>query len=447
MSQDIVTTVLVVGGSYAGIAAVSALCSGWNEKRRVAQDGLLPAAKLVVTLVEPRLGLLNVLGIPRAVVDMEFARTQYIGYEELRLPWGDVVSRDALVRRRFEAAAAAEGRKDKAESGTEGSAEAADGKKETTGDADSGFVDLVYVQGKITQLDEYEARYELVEAEGAAGACGSRGTITFDYCIVASGRDRNWPVTPHALTPQSYLCEMEQFRSQIGPKPTVLIIGGGAVGLEMAGDIKRHFPDKTVRLIHPHRLFPPEPLTDAFKVAVQQLLERGGVECVLETRVERECANGDLVTTTGRRIELDYNYWSNRHRNNTALFSSDLQRDFVNRDNDVLVNEYLQLTNATRHVGHIFVLGDLVALPIIKSAGWAMYMGRQAANNIVHHVMEGQVVELFPDLTAMPRGMVVVGGDGEIVSELLGAVEVNNANYVMEYGDYCFGRIRATLDV
>ena len=94
-----------------------------------------------------------------------------------------------------------------------------------------------------------------------------------------------------------------------------------------------------------------------------------------------------------------------------------------------------------------FVLGDLVELPIIKSAGWAMYMGRQVANNLSNLIFNGIFVEPFPDLNAIPYGMVIVGGNNEIISELAGEVEVDNEHYKQEYEDYCIGKIRATIDM
>ena len=95
---------------------------------------------------------------------------------------------------------------------------------------------------------------------------------------------------------------------------------------------------------------------------------------------------------------------------------------------------------------NFFVLGDLVELPIIKSAGWAVYR-RQVANNLSNLIFNGIFVEPFPDLNAIPYGMVIVGGNNEIISELGGEVEVDNEHYKQEYEDYCIGKIRATIDM
>lgn len=76
-----------------------------------------------------------------------------------------------------------------------------------------------------------------------------------------------------------------------------------------------------------------------------------------------------------------------------------------------------------------------------------MYMGRQVANNITSLIFDATLVEPMPDLSSMPYGMVIVGGNEEIISELLGDVQLNHEGYKKEYLDYCIGKVRATLDV
>ncbi|CAH2355245.1 hypothetical protein CLIB1423_23S01046 [[Candida] railenensis] len=408
-TQTFKTDVLIAGGSYAGLSAVRALAVKWEEKR---SQGLTKDV-LNITLVEPRSGLLNILGIPRAIVDPEFAKTQYVGLENLNFKINQVISNDKEVVERINP--------------EEAEADAA--------------VNVTYIQGKVSDLSEKEAQYSLNNED-------TKVPIQFKYALVCTGRDRNWPVTPDAFTPESYLAEMDSFRKSIEDVDIISIIGGGAVGVEMAGDIKHKYPTKTVQLIHPHPLYPPEPLTDEFKKLVHKsLVDDGEVKAILNTRIAEELPNGDLKTTTGEIIKSDKNYWCHNHKNNTGIFSESLSKEFVNQKNNVLVNEYLQLTNATNFVGHIFVLGDLVELPIIKSAGWGLYMGRQSANNVVNLITAGEVVEPIPNLETMPKGMVVVAGRGEIVSELTKIVELNNAHYVQEYKDYCLGKVRATLDL
>lgn len=454
-NQSFHTNILVVGGAFAGLSAVRALKTQFAKRAKRLQT-------VGVTVVEPKAGLLNILGIPKCIVDLDFAQTQYVPFHKLKgLTFDHTMSSNVAVARDILAT-----------------------HNEDPHANTSVGLDITYVQGRVTELAEDHAKYVLVEEEEIEkevtrevegrvfedgkevrtdklvidtedndkyitnqGSPRNAATITFDYVVFALGRDRLWPVTPDAYSMDSYMAEMRKAYDEIAQAEDITIIGAGAVGIEVAGDIKHEFPQKNVSLVHPHETFPPEPLTAEFQAACKKSLTDSGVVIYTNTRIDKELLDGRLVTTDNRVLESKLNHWCTSHKNNTQILVPELCRQFVTPQNNVVVNDYLQLTNTQHKVPHFFVIGDLVEFPIIKSAGWAMYMGRQVANNITSLIYDDKLVEAMPDLTAMPRGMVLVAGNGEIVSELTGEVEVNNAHYVNEYKDYCMGKIRATIDV
>lgn len=400
------TNVLIVGGAYAGLAALVALKNHLKERAKL--------QKVSVTIVEPKAGLLNILGIPRAIVDTDFAKTQFVPFENLEdISFDFVISNDAFVIDTL-------------------------GKSAKPNNND--FIEVTYVQGSICDLKSRTASYHLNYTPEKLGK------IEFNYLVIAAGRNRHWPTSPVAYNYDSYMKEMVGFRQQIDCCQKIGVIGAGAVGIEIAGDIKSKCPEKEVFLIHPHENFPPEPLLDNFKDLTKNSLERGKVKVMTGYRVESELKDHELKFTNGETLKTDFNYWCNKFHNNTNILSSELV-PFVSEKNNIYVNDYLQLTHPKTRVQHlhIFAIGDLVELPIIKSAGWALYMGRQVANNIVSLIFDGVLIEPMPDLTQMPKGMVLVAGNNELVSSLDGVLELNNKLYVEEYKDYCIGKIRATL--
>lgn len=406
------TNILVVGGAFAGLAAISALKTHLSQRL----SNVTNPKKVSITLIEPRNGLLNILGIPKAIVDVEFAKTQFIPFSKLNdFKFTSVLSKDSLEPEFF----------------TE----------------EASNIQLNYIHGLVTYLDSEKAQYLLNN-----DLEGGRGIVEFDYVIMATGRDRNWPTTPKGFTFDTFVKEMAKSKKDIADSKVVSVIGAGAVGLEIAGDIKTAFPDKEINLIHPHSMFPPERLSDDFKQLVQQSLEKAGVNVYLNTRIASESDNGDLITTTDKTIPSDLNFWCTTKRNNTDILCKDFKTNFVSKDNNIYVNEYLQMESTgsstpNSKVENFFVVGDLVELPIIKSAGWAMYMGRLVANNLQSLLFDNKLIEPFLDLKQIPRGMVVVAGNDEIVSELAGEVQLNHPGYVQEYKDYCIGKIRATLNL
>ncbi|RLV96190.1 Apoptosis-inducing factor 2 [Spathaspora sp. JA1] len=406
------TNILIVGGAYAGLAALRALKNHISTRLAKIDN----KKKVSITLVEPRNGLLNILGIPKAIVNTEFAKTQFIPFNELK---------DCKFTNIYTT-----------------------NQDEFTSDyfvEDENF-QLNYIHGVVTYLDSGKAQYKLNNNTG-----GDLGIISFDYVIMANGRDRKWPTTPQAQTKPEFVSEMIKSRQDIAAdkNKVISVIGAGAVGIEIAGDIKSEFPDKTVNLIHPHSTFPAEPLSQEFKQAIQHSIERAGINVYLNTRIASEDPdNGNLTTTDNKTIVSNLNFWCTSKRNNTNILSQDLKNKFVSENNNIFVNEYLQLNNSDNNkVDNFFVLGDLVELPIIKSAGWAMYMGRQVANNLTSLIFDNKLIESFLDLSKMGYGMVVIAGNDEIISDLQGVVELNNKDYVQEYKDYCLGKVRATLDL
>lgn len=400
------TNILIIGGSYSGLSALIALKNHFYQRQR--------SQKICVTLVEPKAGLLNILGVPRAIVDTEFAKTQYVPFQNLQdIHFDRLVSDDEYVI-------------------------------EDLGSHifpnNNNFIEITFVQGSVVSISSNSAEYHLNTDTKITGK------IDFDYAVVASGRNRSWPTSPVAYNYQSYLKEMVEFNENVRKSNSITVVGAGAVGIEIAGDIKTKYPEKEINLIHPHASFPPEPLTDKFKEVIRDSLNRAKVNVMTGLRVKKSDDLKSIEFTNGETMNTDFTYWCSSFRNNTELFTGALE-NFVSPQNNVYVNEYLQLYHPeTRALcENIFCIGDLVEIPIIKSAGWALYMGRQVANNLSSLILDNQLVEEFPDITQMPRGMVLVAGNGEIVSELSGEVELNHKGFVEEYKDYCIGKIRATL--
>ncbi|KAG7193149.1 uncharacterized protein KQ657_000903 [Scheffersomyces spartinae] len=410
--QDFSTNVLVVGGAFAGLSAITSLQNHISERCKYSNAFSSRSHKLSITVIEPRAGLLNILGIPHAVLDPEFAQSQYLPLHEMKTlhietvhtPFGELIQQ---VRPKV---------------------------------YDEAAFSIHFVQGKVTNVARDYVDYHLVESRTIK-------RIKFDYIVLAMGRDRLWPITPDALTADTFLDEMNKTKNILELKSSISIVGGGAVGIEMAGCLKRNFPDKCVRIIHPHDRLLPEPLSNELKDTIFTSLTSYGVDVMLNTRIKEELDNGYLVTTTNDTIKSDLTIWCTNFRNNLDILDDVVYSKAITNHQNLAVNEYLQIEVAGDVLDNVFAIGDIVELDIIKSAGWAMYMGRQTANNIASDIFEGKLAEKIPDMKTVPRGMVIVAGNEEIVSELSGEVEVNNRNYVEEYKDYCMGKIRVTIGV
>ncbi|KAF3986903.1 hypothetical protein FT663_02568 [Candidozyma haemuli var. vulneris] len=400
------TNVLVVGGSFGGMASIVSLKASLKENK--------PKSRVSVTLVEPKAGFLNVLGVPRAIVDPTFATTQYVPIEQYSaFQFDRLVSDDEYVLK-------SAGQKIDPEANED--------------------IELTYVQGSITKLSKNVAEYQLNNGTGGTDK------IKFDYCVLAAGRNRTWPTSPDALNAENYLKEMKDFNSQVKKCNKIAVVGAGAVGIEIAGDIKTKHQDKEVMLIHPHPTFPPEQLTDEFKKAVRESLERADVKVMTGLRVKRELDNHNLELTNGDIIEADFTYWCNSFKNNTTLLDEELSK-YISPKNNIFTNSYFQLHHpeTKESVDNIFSVGDMVEFPVIKTAGWAISMGRATGKNLSGLLVDGKLVEEYPGDRS--NAMLLVCGNEDIVSEVGGNVEINNPNYVEQYKTYRFKTVRGTLGI
>ncbi|KAK8438425.1 hypothetical protein ACI3LY_004897 [Candidozyma auris] len=406
-ATSLATNVLLVGGCYGGLSALVHLRNSLKEKTL--------SKRVNVTLVEPKAGLLNILGVPRAIVDPEFAKTQYVPLDEFRtLHFDHLVSDDKYVLQTA-------------------------GPKIQPGVNE--HVEVTYVQGKVTKLGKQEAEYSL------NGGAGGTEKITFDYCVLAAGRNRTWPTSPDAINTESFLEEVTKFNSTVKQSNRIAVVGAGAVGIEIAGDIKTKHPDKEVMLIHPHATFPPEKLSDEFKQKVRESLERANVKVMTGLRVKRELENKNLELTNGDIIEADFTYWCTSFKNNTDLLGEELSH-FVSPKNNVYINGYLQLAHPETNevIENIFCVGDMTETPNIKTAGWAISMGRHVGNYLSSLIVDGKLSgDEFP--VDRPSAMLLVCGNEDIISEVGGEVVVNKPIYIEQYKTYKFATVRNTLGV
>jgi NADH dehydrogenase FAD-containing subunit len=123
------------------------------------------------------------------------------------------------------------------------------------------FPDVKVLQGTVTGLDT-EALVVTIKESGR----GRETRASYDFLIAASGLRWRWPAAPQSSVKQHYLHEMERhIQSLREADRDVVIIGGGAVGVEIA-ELKMTAPDLKVLLIHSRsKLLSSEPLPDDFK--------------------------------------------------------------------------------------------------------------------------------------------------------------------------------------
>lgn len=160
---------------------------------------------------------------------------------------------------------------------------------------------LKFVQGSLSHVD-CAAKTATVLAHGTNEAV----THEYDYFVNATGLRRAWPTVPAALTREEYLRDCEAHIKSMEPTPHgVVVVGGGAVGIEMAAELAVYKPEVKVTLVHSRdKLLSSEDLPDDIRDQTLQLLNDAGVDVVFGHRLsnvkEVEEADGS------KKYEIDF---------------------------------------------------------------------------------------------------------------------------------------------
>lgn len=144
----------------------------------------------------------------------------------------------------------------------------------------------------------------------AAGVTLEDGTeVLGDYIVVATGSDNAMPFKPATDSIESFRADNARIHSMLEAAQSVAIVGAGAVGTELAGEIAHFMPDKKVTLISSEpSLFPTMP--SKLGSALHGKLNTAGVTTIFGARAENlesttEPYAGELQLSNGDSIAAD----------------------------------------------------------------------------------------------------------------------------------------------
>ncbi|KAK2606244.1 hypothetical protein QQS21_003292 [Conoideocrella luteorostrata] len=156
---------------------------------------------------------------------------------------------------------------------------------------------LEWIQDRVVSIDKTHVRL----AKGL-------DPIQYDYLVLAtgSGVKTGLPSRVNATEKSAGVELIRDVQRGIETAKTVVVVGGGAAGMEVATDAKDLYPDKNIILVHSrpavmHRF------GKRLQDEAMQALKRLGVEVILEDRVVDEDPAAKKVTLrSGREISCDY---------------------------------------------------------------------------------------------------------------------------------------------
>ena len=199
-------------------------------------------------------------------------------------------------------------------------------------------------------------------------------TLSFDYLVLATGSSYPFPAKTAYDDVSRSMKDMRQVGKRIRQAKSILLIGGGPVGIEFAGEIASAYPGKRVTLMNgaPDLMVQYNPRLGQRLVAELTCL---GVQLVLGENLPQMPAqtnavgpNGPramqtFVTDKGTKINADLYFTCFGAKPNSDYLAQSLAKCRDERGR-VKVNTYLQVKGCK----NIFAIGDLTDINEAKMA-------------------------------------------------------------------------------
>ncbi|KAF9352640.1 Apoptosis-inducing factor 2 [Mortierella sp. AD094] len=345
--------VVVIGGSYGGIACVNKL-----------QHNIPKDLDVAITLVESLDARYHCVASYRALVQKDFAKNLWIPYTNV-FPKN---SPHKVVR---------------------------------------GTVESIFYDHVLLAADKPS---EATPDSFHGDVTSDHRRISFDYLVIATGSMVPSPAKWRVNSSTEGLMLMDKTREYIQNSDKIVVVGGGACGVELSGEIKYAFPSKKVTLIHRSASLLDYPgYPQSFKDEAHRYLEKHGVEVVLKESAEIEGLTREnsvqkadrtiRLKGSNRTIQSDLQFFSIGMSVDTGFLStlrpllSNVEvgqeaKDTFNPNKlihphtkAILVRPTLQL----EHDGfsHIFAIGDVSNADPVPTSMSAIAAGETAARNII----------------------------------------------------------------
>ncbi len=236
--------------------------------------------------------------------------------------------------------------------------------------------------------------------------------IPYDYLVIASGSRYTLPIKEQHVILATRAVHLRDCYKQLCTSESVLIIGGGLVGVELAAEIITKYPSKQVTLVHAGNRLIERNHTKA-SLAVEYFLKRRGVTIIANERIASS-KRGKFFTSSGKVLSADMTFLCTGIIPNYEFLKSHFA-SILTPQNQIKVNSHLQVQNHPM----IFAAGDIAGLNLEKTAQHAEHQARVVAQNIRSHAL-GESLSVYTPNKRAP--MVISLGQKKGVLEYNGFV-------------------------
>uniref|UniRef100_A0A4W2G522 Ferroptosis suppressor protein 1 n=1 Tax=Bos indicus x Bos taurus TaxID=30522 RepID=A0A4W2G522_BOBOX len=287
-------------------------------------------------------------------------------------------------------------------------------------------------QGLVVEIDLKNQTVLLEDGQPRGPiAVWNQRALPFSHLILATGSTGLFPgkfnqVSSQQMAIQAY----EDMVTQVQRSQSIVVVGGGSAGVEMAAEIKTEYPEKEVTLIHSKMALADTELLPCVRQEVKEILLRKGVQLLLSERVSnlealpvnerRECIK--VQTDKGTEVDANLVIVCNGIKINSAAYRSAFG-DRLASNGALRVNEYLQVEGYS----HIYAIGDCADVREPKMAYHASLHANVAVANIVNSMKQRPLKTYKPGSLTFLLAMGRNDGVGQISGFYVGRLMVRLA--------------------
>jgi NADH dehydrogenase FAD-containing subunit len=193
--------------------------------------------------------------------------------------------------------------------------------------------------------------------------------IPFDYLVIATGSSYAFPGKIAETQGSKAIGLYNNLQEKIQQAQKILIVGGGPVGVELAGEIATDFPEKDITLVHSQpTLLQPKVFQDKMYTRLKEKLEKFNIKIILNDTIEfpknKDTQQVNYIEGTKtyvteknkRNIVADLTFVCTGARvNNKSILNGPLKTKINYQTGRLIVNNYLQVDGFE----NIFAIGDI----------------------------------------------------------------------------------------
>uniref|UniRef100_H2Z7T6 Ferroptosis suppressor protein 1 n=1 Tax=Ciona savignyi TaxID=51511 RepID=H2Z7T6_CIOSA len=218
-------------------------------------------------------------------------------------------------------------------------------------------------------------------------------TVNYTHLVIATGTRSPFPSKISGEYPEASTEEatklFKDYRDQIKSAKRIVLVGGGAVGVELAGELKTAFPDKEITIVTSSNHLVTTRSKPGFQKKLNETLRHKNITVLFGERVSNigslpinQYVKDQVVTTeSGKEIAAELVIPCTGTKINKEFYQEALA-DAMTPHGALEVNEYFEVKGH----GNVLAIGDVTAIDEEKMAFLANIHAECVAKNLIAEV-------------------------------------------------------------